>query len=58
MGALDFYMEFREKYTTQELIDADETGLEARKILIATGTYALLEVLEDLIKQLEKLNIR
>lgn len=40
-------MRWKDKYTTQDLLDADPEG-EAGKAIVTNDTYALLEMKEEL----------
>lgn len=41
-----------EKYTTNELITADKTGIEAKKTIISNDAYAVGELIENLIREI------
>ena len=58
MGALDIVMSFKEVYTTQELVNLDTTGKEAKKIKITMDIYALIESLDRLSDRMTQLRIK
>jgi hypothetical protein len=45
-------MNFKDKYTTEEKVKADTKGKEKDKSIITNDTYALSEILEQLIARL------
>jgi len=48
---------FTNKYTTLELISADKTGEETKKIPISLDTYAHCEMLQEIFIKLEHLRV-
>lgn len=42
-----------DKYTTAALVEADKTGKEAKKVVLEKDTFAIVDMLDSLIKQLE-----
>lgn len=50
-------MDFTAKYTTAALISADKEGIEAKKTEVSQDTYAIGDVIQNLIHKIENLRL-
>ena len=51
-------MTFKENYTTDRLINADTSGIEAKKIKITEETYLNAKMIEDLTEKIQQLRFK